>query len=928
MMIKSEIIMAKLVAVLAAVLLSNSSALSAEKVFTYRFTELDAEVSKGASLEVRKDSAQASSQGSSYQHAYLSEKKQFVEFAVDVPEAGFYALQVRQRNQPDNGIYELLVGSENDELSLVGEGLKIDQGDLCGEYSFRTVNLGVHRFQTAGSKKFRFKAVGKNKDSESYNLSFSELSLKKIQPLEVSDSSDIQYVSDVNSQDGFYYRIKSDSPGAVVKYPVQAEKDGFYVILIRNVLSSAGAEYKVSFDNKNLGSKIDSFNPDLQYSMFTAGVVEVDSPGGQIVKLKITGKNSLSSGYSLNFDTIRLVDPDIIVTSGWGINSSRVKGWWPKSTYADNHYGRFYRYSRAGHTRFYRTLKPSDEPEIIAWRPWQPDFQGFLVSGWYNVYYWLPDGDPDRASNAKYTVHHRSGQTTYTVDQRKPGGEWKLLGTHFFEKGRAGRSGYVELSNEADGLVIADSIKYEYAEKQGLDPKSQSLQDAESGSYTVRLGQEKQTVWGLGVEIQPEAERRGGINRSKGIPGDLTESERKRFYNELLGFGHGFRYMRLPMGLFYTGLDDERKQFQQNWSSQNSELAEMIDESGIEGFNFEYWSPAPYFKSNNRFVGGSLKKFDKTFLTEFGNSIVKDLRYVQENIAPVKMFSLQNEPTVGEAGYGCCEYSGQEYCDTFRAVAPIVKNEFPELFIHADSQAGQYGKGSILIRDDSKALEYVDGWSWHRVGKNSDEQIRYSDSRFKKDAEGRPVLNVEFEYLDGAGSQWRFVNTAQSIMNWFAFNESPAWFWLHALKPTDTLIGERFGLGFWRPSSDNDFTRYVDIKKKHWQYNWYHWNAVAGFLKYMPWDSVVCRVDEEQTRKNQRILAWKTPEGKLVIALTNRSSDTPFEYNIDMGVDAEFKGYRYTSQTRNNIGKYVGIRKGRQFSRELSPFSVEFWVQQ
>ena len=72
------------------------------------------------------------------------------------------------------------------------------------------------------------------------------------------------------------------------------------------------------------------------------------------------------------------------------------------------------------------------------------------------------------------------------------------------------------------------------------------------------------------------------------------------------------------------------------------------------------------------------------------------------------------------------------------------------------------------------------------------------------------------------------VNTAQSIMNWMTFQNSPTWFWLHAaLKPTyNSEASAGYSLGFWRPYDDDDFTKYPNIAKGHWDYNPRNFNGI------------------------------------------------------------------------------------------------------
>ena len=70
------------------------------------------------------------------------------------------------------------------------------------------------------------------------------------------------------------------------------------------------------------------------------------------------------------------------------------------------------------------------------------------------------------------------------------------------------------------------------------------------------------------------------------------------------------------MGLYIRGLTSDRKNIVERYPNQMVDLRQMIQESGIEGASVEYWSPAPYWKSINSFIGGSLKQFDDGFLSD------------------------------------------------------------------------------------------------------------------------------------------------------------------------------------------------------------------------------------------------------------------------------------------------------------------------
>ena len=83
-------------------------------------------------------------------------------------------------------------------------------------------------------------------------------------------------------------------------------------------------------------------------------------------------------------------------------------------------------------------------------------------------------------------------------------------------------------------------------------------------------------------------------------------------------------------------------------------------------------------------------------------------------------------------------------------------------------------------------------------------------------------------------------------MNWFTFAGAPTWFWLHASKPTTNAESPGYGLTFWRPYNDTAFspTHFPDLPAGHFAPNDDNLNAVAGFARYLPWDSVRINVTE------------------------------------------------------------------------------------
>ncbi|MFF8019317.1 hypothetical protein [Streptomyces sp. NPDC007929] len=448
---------------------------------------------------------------------------------------------------------------------------------------------------------------------------------------------------------------------------------------------------------------------------------------------------------------------------------------------------------------------------------------------------------------------------------------------------------------------------------------------AAEGGYVIRYDQPKQqTIRGLGFEIQSDSIGSGnnGLPEAiSGVPYDLTPAERTRFYQQMLKGGRsdrGFRYCRLALGLYYRGLRDNNTRLKGRYDGQTALLADMISQAGIEGVAAEYWSPAPAWKSNNAYIGGTLKSFATADLEALGDAMVDDLDYLSSFGVPISAWGLQNEPEMGHVAYSCCKYSPAEYAKAFRTIAKKIALAYPDVEIHADSWDGWSGAFGTALRNDPEAMKYVKAWTYHRIGSDSNDSMHQD---YHSGALGLPVYSNEFEYQVPT-SNWKCINTAQSIMNWMTFQNSPTWYWLHALKPIGNSEASGYSLGYWRPPGYTEPGNFPDLAEGHWTWNPQNWNAVAGFLRYMPWDSARYVVDEETAYENHRIMAWKTPAGKPVFAVTNRTS-SDFTYTIDCQTAASFQGYRFGPSTTN---QHLGQKTGPDLTITVPKESIEFWV--
>ncbi len=461
--------------------------------------------------------------------------------------------------------------------------------------------------------------------------------------------------------------------------------------------------------------------------------------------------------------------------------------------------------------------------------------------------------------------------------------------------------------------------------------------------FEVHLLQTKQTIEGIGFEIQSDSIASGNAalpEHEISVPHDLIPAERDRLYQEML---KGFRYCRLAGGLYWRGLDAEGKTLQPRWPGQLAEIKEMITAAGIEGVSLEYWSPPPFWKANRQYTreGDSenkLRCFGRDFandpeyhgdidrfLRDMAEARVADLKTLRAAGIPVVFWGLQAEPST-DASFSSCPFTPEQYARTFKAVAPAVRAYDPKIRIIADTGLSLDFRYARPVLKDPAFAQYIDALVVHLIGWDS------KHLHFPVEPSGKPRFNNEFEYLAGPATPARTLNTVQHIMNWFQLGDAPTWFWIHALKPVGNAEASGYSLGFWRPSTDNPNARSPSgLQVGHWGWNKYNWYAVGSFVKHMPWNCVSVAVTElDGADDDLRIMTFKRPNGKLTVVLSNRSF-VPHRFTVTTGLSGKtFKGYRYTPESAgiDCRGVEVGELSEAALSIEVPDMAWEFWEEQ
>ena len=313
----------------------------------------------------------------------------------------------------------------------------------------------------------------------------------------------------------------------------------------------------------------------------------------------------------------------------------------------------------------------------------------------------------------------------------------------------------------------------------------------------------KQEYLGGYIEVQPDswdgsATSTDDTTKTWGFPTALLPSTQRIIKNKILnGNGTNIMYIRFPLGFAYRGYRniDESKQLAKNigerFSGQNSRLKEWfsdISESG-GGLAPEYWCPAPFWVTSGSYHGtnyisaggsysqstrlSSIKDTDNTQynqqIDDFTNAIIDDLVYLHQNIAPVRMFSLQNEPSYDREPYGGCGYDAQTYNDILEVLYPKLKNnpilskyndepnEIKLLVASSDENEPFEGIAKIFI---DKHSDWIWGYTHHSMRKASGEVKSKNGAEWYKSEEFK---NLKGNKTNVFINEYEFFNRSSTI---------------------------------------------------------------------------------------------------------------------------------------------------------------------
>ena len=494
-------------------------------------------------------------------------------------------------------------------------------------------------------------------------------------------------------------------------------------------------------------------------------------------------------------------------------------------------------------------------------------------------------------------------------------------------------------------------------------------------------------VGGL-IEIQPDSWdgdpcATDDTTKLWGFPVSLDILSQKGIRDKVFnGNGTGLMFIRLPLGFAYRGyrnIDETTslaKNIGERFKGQNKALKALLqDVAEIGGGLYpEYWCPAPYWTTGGAYyntdvtnyitAGGSydrttalytIKSTDETQynaqIEAFTNAIIDDLEYLHQNVAPVRMFALQNEPDSGHYKYGACRYTDTEYSDIMEVLVPKINdstllstyNDEPNtvkiIVASRDKENPFGGIGSTFMANHP---DWIWGYAHHLMRNASGENTNYEGAEwFKTDnfatnkGNRTNVFINEYEYfVDDATypDDYRCANNMLRMIYELIYSEAKTVMpIIHLCKPlgqtlaaTNTrgyalyitnLKEENYGVDIFGNANSYGLPR-GKVAPNKWAYN--SWSLIGDNL---PVGAYLVGNYADQLYKCG-YAAYKH-EGKLYLFFAN-CSDKDAKISIQFVDSKKFNGKYYDL---NNCGNQIVPKEGSVIDFVIPAMSGQCWIE-
>ena len=489
------------------------------------------------------------------------------------------------------------------------------------------------------------------------------------------------------------------------------------------------------------------------------------------------------------------------------------------------------------------------------------------------------------------------------------------------------------------------------------------------------------------VEIQPDSYIAGSptatdsSTQAWGFPQSLTQSEQSRLRKDFFrGDGKGIRYIRFPLGYAYRGyrnidpVSGLAQNIGERYKGQNAALRRLFSNIAKAGGGLapEYWCPPVHWLTSGSYIGSNLISAGGSYprstalssirlsdptqyaaqIDAFTNAIVTDVEYLHQNIAPVRMYGLQNEPGYSTQEYGACFYDAQTYSDVLLALHPKIiasqilsewDGEPNKVLLHvaSDDHDPYWSRADSVI---AQHPEWIWGYSFHPITKVNGEAnagttdfaadwLRSAEFTTAKGSKQNVFLN-EFEYFQPSmfPNEFKCANNMLHLINSAIYAGAKVFMpiihvckQLGATSATTNTEGyalvqcnlqEQYGL------APNSVENTANMSYGSYRPVAHNYNAWKMFNDNLPIGAV--RVGGTPTNRVDRVnyVAYKF-EGKLYIFMAN-SSTSAVNISLTFNASKSFNGKQYSI---SEVGSQLKSKVGTIIQSTVPARSGQVWIE-
>lgn len=361
----------------------------------------------------------------------------------------------------------------------------------------------------------------------------------------------------------------------------------------------------------------------------------------------------------------------------------------------------------------------------------------------------------------------------------------------------------------------------------------------------------------------------------------LTKQEQKEIMNMLFSNeACSFSYCRMPIGasdyaLDYYSLNDNSGDYKMEKFTIDRDRKYLLPYIlSAKEINPDLkvwgspWTPPAWMKENNKYSRGKIKMDEQT-LEAYALYFQKYVETYRNEGVDIVAIHPQNEPLHLPA-FPSCGWKGEQLKVFIRDyLGPRFKQNLPDCeiwlgTINGNAKTDEYTEYVHTVLSDKDASQYITGAGFQWDGDSAVEQMRKTFPKKK-------IMQTETKCGWGT-NDWKYAFQTYNQMVWYLERNASYYMqWNMVLNET--------GMSSWGWKQNAMIT--VDTYNKNYTINPQFW-AVRHFTQFIK--PTAKRIDCQTTEEVQS-LAFKNPNGDIVIVLSNQTDN---KQNLTVQLDKQY----------------------------------------